>query len=274
MNETSPATCTNCDNTLVDVYCARCGEKQPSHHDLTVGHFTHELVHELVHLDSKLFRTLRELMFMPGQLTAEYFAGRKKRYIAPIRLFITLFAITFIAYSAFKPVAVYSLDLMLGMDPDHRLENLFRKAATKRQIPYEELKTKVEHRWQKNISLVSMLSILSVALVLKLLYFRRYFTEHLVWGTHFMCFAYAMSLVVWPIQLWMGVGRNTSNYVLMCITSIISLTYIYLALRRVYGQGGVIVFLKGAVVWGVNFLTTMVLTAASLLAAIFTVLRA
>lgn len=76
-----PSTCTNCGFEKVDVFCARCGEKQPDHHDVTVGHFFHELLHELVHLDSKLFRTLRVVVTRPGELTAEYFAGRKKRYI-------------------------------------------------------------------------------------------------------------------------------------------------------------------------------------------------
>ncbi|HVE72564.1 MAG TPA: DUF3667 domain-containing protein [Thermoanaerobaculia bacterium] len=274
MTELPRAACTNCGNTLVDVFCARCGEKQPSHHDLTVGHFAHDLVHELIHLDSKLFRTLRELMLMPGQLTAEYFAGRKKRYIAPIRLFITLFAITFIAYSAFKPVAVYSLDVLMSTDPEHRLEKLLKTGAAKRDLKYEEVKTRIEHRWQKNMSLVSMLSIVSIAVVLKLLYFRRYFTEHLVWGTHYMCFSYVLSLLLWPLHFWTGVARNTSNLVLMAITSVVAWIYIYLALRRVYGQRGVIVFVKGLVVWAVTFGTSMFLMATSLLAAVFTVLRA
>ena len=62
--------CTNCGYAIVDVYCARCGEKQPNHHDLTIGHFTHEVAHELLHVDSKLFRTMRDLVARPGALTS------------------------------------------------------------------------------------------------------------------------------------------------------------------------------------------------------------
>jgi len=266
--------CTNCSNPLVDVYCARCGEKQPSHHDLTVGHFLHETVHELIHLDSKLFRTLRELMVKPGQLTAEYFAGRKKRYIAPIRLFLTLFAITFIAYSAFKPVAIYSLEGLMSMDPKNQLKPRLQQSAAKRGISYEQLATRIEVRWQKNMSLVSMASILSIAVLLKLLYFRRYFTEHLVFGTHYMCFSYAMSLLYWPIYLLIGMRQDTPNYVLTVVGSIIACVYIYLALRRVYGQGGGITLLKSIAVWVGTFVTSLVLMAGSLVVALITVLRA
>lgn len=91
------ALCTNCGDPRIDVFCAKCGEKQPNHHDLTMGHLAHETFHELVHLDSKLFRTLRDLVTRPGELTAAYFAGRKTRYIGPLRLFLTFFALQFLA---------------------------------------------------------------------------------------------------------------------------------------------------------------------------------
>lgn len=265
-------TCTNCGEASADVFCAKCGEKQPSHHDLTVGHFLHEAVHELVHLDSKLFRTMRELVVKPGWLTAEYFAGRKKRYIAPLRLFLTLFAITFIAYSAFKPVAIYSIEGLLSVDPKGQLKPALEKAAKKRSLSYSDVTTRLEHRWQKNMSIVSMVSILAIALVLKLLYRRRYLTEHLVFGAHYMCFTYVMSLAIWPVHFWLGIRQSRGNVVLMTITGLISCVYIYFALRRVYGQRGAITFVKSIVVWAATFVTSMVLMAGSLLAAILMVL--
>ena len=99
--------CTNCGADAADIYCARCGEKQPGHHDLGVSHFTHEVFHELAHLDSKLFKTLRDLITKPGFLTQEYFAGRKSRYIAPLRLFLTLFALPAVYWltEALRPAA-------------------------------------------------------------------------------------------------------------------------------------------------------------------------
>lgn len=266
--------CTNCGNALVEVYCARCGEKQPSHHDLTVGHFLHDTVHELVHLDSKLFRTLKELMVMPGQLTAEYFAGRKKRYIAPIRLFLTFFAISFLAYSSIKPVAIYSLEGLMAMDPEDQLKSRIERAAKKRNITYEQLSTRIEVRWQKNMSLLSLANILFLAILLKLLYLRRYFAEHLVFSTHYICFSLAMTLLYLPVYLLIGLRQNTANYVLMVVGAIIACVYIYLALRRVYGQGGGITLLKSVVIWAGTAFTSMLLMTGSLVAALLTVLRA
>lgn len=266
--------CTNCGLELADVFCARCGEKQPNPHDLTLGHYAHEVFHELVHLDSKVFRTLRDLVVRPGHLTAEYFAGRKKRYVAPLRLFLTLFALTFIAYSTYKPVAIYSLDGLMSVDPNNKLKPALQRAAAKRNVSFEQLTTRIEYRWQKNISLVSMVSILSVAVLLKLLYFRRYFTEHFVFGTHYMCFAYVMSLALWPVHLWLGIRQSWANYSVVAASAVVSCVYIYLALRRVYGQGGGITLVKTVVVWAGTFVTNMALMGASLFAALMMVLDA
>lgn len=268
--------CTNCNYELVDVYCARCGEKQPHHHDLTVGHFAHELFHELAHVDSKVFRTLRDLVAKPGELTAAYFEGRKQRYIAPLRLFLTLFAIQFLAYSVYKPVAVYSLEGMMQADTSHRFETMLKKTAEKRKIPFEQLVERIEHRWQKNMSLFSLLNIAGVAVALKLLYIRRkrFLAQHLIFAAHFMCFVYVMSLASWPIHLFTGVHRNTANTIITILTSAVAIYYLFIALSRVYGQTWGKRLFKSVLVWGATFLTTMVLMTASLLAALLQVLRA
>jgi Protein of unknown function (DUF3667) len=270
----APKPCTNCGDPRVDVFCARCGEKQPNHHDLAIGHFVHEVVHELIHLDSKLFRTMRDLVLQPGKLTAEYFAGRKKRYIAPIRLFLTLWALTFIAYSSYKSVAIFSLDGLMALDPKQQLQQAFEKAAAKRKMPVAELQTRIEARWQKNMSLVSLLSIVSLAVLLKLLYIRhrRWLTEHLVFSTHFMCFMYVMSLLLWPVYLAVGFRPSVATHVLATVTFILACLYIFMALKRVYGQGGAKTLVKSVAVWIGTFLTTMFLMTGTMVVAILQVL--
>jgi hypothetical protein len=53
-----------------------------------VREFTHEALHELAHLDGKIFQTARMLLFKPGALTIEFLAGRRARYVSPIRLYL------------------------------------------------------------------------------------------------------------------------------------------------------------------------------------------
>src|SRR5262249_14735689 len=96
------AACANCGATLTGEYCQTCGQKRFSRHDLTLRHFAEHAIHEVTHLDSsKILRTLAALVFKPGWLTKEYLAGRRERYVNPIRLYLTISAVFFLfAWSA------------------------------------------------------------------------------------------------------------------------------------------------------------------------------
>jgi hypothetical protein len=91
---TGETRCLNCGEMLSGAYCHACGQKgsgPPMHlHD-----FVHELVHESLHFDSKIWLTLRLLLFSPGTLTRELIAGRRVRYVGPVRLFLVGSAILF-----------------------------------------------------------------------------------------------------------------------------------------------------------------------------------
>jgi hypothetical protein len=80
--------CLNCNAPLPDdaVYCPQCGQKDK---DTRVSFFkiVREAVVTLLNLDSALFRTLPNLL-IPGKLTLEFFKGRQKRYMNPVRLFL------------------------------------------------------------------------------------------------------------------------------------------------------------------------------------------
>ena len=99
----APGECLNCGAPLSGPYCAQCGQKagpvNPSFHDLL-----HDLVHELLHVDGKLFRSVGLLIGRPGFLTREHFAGRRSRYLAPLRLYL-IFSILYFGVAAAFPNA-------------------------------------------------------------------------------------------------------------------------------------------------------------------------
>lgn len=267
----APKLCTNCGAEGADVYCPRCGEKQPDHHDLTVGHVAHEAVHELLHFDSKLFSTLRALAFKPGLLTAEYFAGRKKRYIAPLRLFLTLFALQFIAFSVYKPAAMYSIDAAATMDVTGGIETTVQKIANKRKIPIETFKERVDATWHKTITWLQLGNILGLAVILYLMHRRRYFAEHLVFSAHLLAFTYLLSLVPWPLYAAYGVRPGPLQSLVSLIYTAVLLVYGYAAIRRFYGSRKGWAIVQTAVIsFGVTFVS-FVFTFLGLIIALVTV---
>lgn len=261
--------CTNCGAESADVFCARCGEKQPTHHDLTMKHFAHDAMHELVHLDSKLFTTLKLLVTKPGFLTLDYFAGRKKRYISPIRLFLTLFAIQFLAYTAYKPAAMYNIEKFAKFDTTGKLQTKLEQKAKKYGMSFATYTERIDHRWQKNLSLLQLANVIGLALVLKLVYFRRHLVEHLIFAAHYFSFAYLFGLViVFPVYAVFGFQPGPVTRTMAVIGVSVHLVYLWLAQRRFYGQTKGKATLKTVLVYAGTYVISVVLLTGALVAAL------
>ena len=82
-----PASCLNCGATLTGPYCATCGQKVP-HTDLTLREFVRETTAELAHWDGKVPATLKALLVKPGLLTLDFLAGRRARWLPPLRVYL------------------------------------------------------------------------------------------------------------------------------------------------------------------------------------------
>jgi uncharacterized membrane protein YkgB len=261
--------CTNCNDPRVAKYCANCGEQQPSHHDRTVKHFAHELMHEMLHLDGKLWRTLRVLVTKPGQLTVEYFAGQKKRSIGPLRLFLTLFALQFVAYTAYKPAAIYSVATFRKFDTNHALSSMLDRKAAKHHMTPEAYDEKIDERWHKNLSMLQLANVLGIALVLKVIYARRKraLVEHLVFAAHYLTFSYCVTLLIWPVYAATGFTPGPLQRTLTVTHIAINLVYLYFAQRRFYEQSKGKAVLKTALVWGGTYVVAVTIIASALIAA-------
>ena len=82
--------CKNCNAELreEEKYCYNCGQKN-SQGRLTTKAFLQESWQEFLRFDKRFFRTFGTL-FIPGKLTNEIIAGKRARYIKPLRLYIGL----------------------------------------------------------------------------------------------------------------------------------------------------------------------------------------
>ena len=106
--------CRNCGAELQGQYCYACGQKVVTS-EVSLHELLHEGVHEFVHLDGKIFQTLKLLLFRPGELTAEFLRGRRVRYIPPLRLYLVcsllFFALAAWAQSPFITIQLTKSDI-------------------------------------------------------------------------------------------------------------------------------------------------------------------
>ena len=79
--------CRNCGAPAPDAYCPACGQETRPRLP-TIREFAREAAGRYVALDGTLWRTLGALLFRPGMLTREYLAGRRRRYVRPLRLYL------------------------------------------------------------------------------------------------------------------------------------------------------------------------------------------
>ena len=95
--------CRNCGAAAAGAYCPACGQETAIALP-TARQFLRDAVGRYVALDGRLWRTLAALLFRPGFLTREYFAGRRRRYIRPGRLFLVLSLAVFATLRMFAGV--------------------------------------------------------------------------------------------------------------------------------------------------------------------------
>lgn len=91
------STCLNCNGAIekTDKYCAHCGQEN---RDLKISFW--ELITEFLssnfNFDTKLGRTLVDLLFKPGEITRQFNLGKRVRYVRPVQMYLFVSFIYFL----------------------------------------------------------------------------------------------------------------------------------------------------------------------------------
>ena len=75
----------------------------------TLFEFLHEFVSHHVAFEGTLVASLKRLLFSPGRLTLDYFDGKRARYVAPLRLYLTFNVVFFLAIELFQVIGLGSI---------------------------------------------------------------------------------------------------------------------------------------------------------------------
>jgi hypothetical protein len=249
------ASCATCGLPLEGRYCTACGEERLEPHQLTVRHFvTDSLVPEIVNLDGKIWRTLGLLLFRPGALALEYVAGRRRKYVQPLRVLLTAIVVFVLAMPkgvgfTFKigPIALSVMPASMPktgsvqgtlaqIDRFHVLERQFTAKAGPVTTASDEVTRRFSALLDGFATPVSFMSVLLLALVLYEMFRRRrpLLVEHAVLSMHYFSFVLLSSLVYVIARKVDFFGSMTSFLVFMLLVSLWQAAYLVFALRRFY----------------------------------------
>lgn len=93
--------CLNCGATVEDRYCSHCGQENIVVKE-SFGHLLRHFFEDVTHYDSKFFITIKDLLLKPGFLTKEYLSGKRSSYLHPIRMYVFISFLYFLAAFTFS----------------------------------------------------------------------------------------------------------------------------------------------------------------------------
>src|SRR5439155_19700810 len=95
------AHCENCGAQLSGRYCAQCGQPAIDYRR-SFRHVIVDVLDSFLNWDSKFFATIALLIVKPWRLTNDFLAGKRVRYVHPLRLYLLASILFFFAanYSA------------------------------------------------------------------------------------------------------------------------------------------------------------------------------
>lgn len=252
--------CRNCLYTLASPrprYCGHCGQETDLHPPSVREMFTEYLGH-YVAFDGPLWRTLWALIAVPGHLTNAYFHGQRRRYVLPLRVYLSASFLFFVG-AHLLPHSPWERDV-----PDAPIIKVDKPATPETKASAEEatrdLDSTIEHcastpppadcnraeallgriisaanamsraQWMARLTALApygMLAMQPVFAALLLVMFagsgRRY-AEHFVFSLH--CHS------LWFLALLLALATNTLGVMQLAV-----FTQGLLAMRRVYGLG-------------------------------------
>ncbi|MDL2357134.1 MAG: DUF3667 domain-containing protein, partial [Pseudomonadota bacterium] len=227
-------------------FCAACGQ-ETALQVASAREFLHEFIGHYIALEGKLWKTLVLLLCRPGKLTAEYIAGRRVRYVQPLRLYLTL-SILFFALLRFAPAELLKIQpaattapnsfALTDRAPDPTTTHLSTKLgqfnpaweARLRQIgalPQDQALSLVKGKFFTYVPYAMFCMMPVLALYLRLLYLgsgRRY-GEHMLFALHSNAFAFVLLGLIWVVP---GGWLDTALFVWLA-------AYLPIAMQRVYG---------------------------------------
>ena len=231
--------CQNCQVPLSGDYCGNCGQRNVDL-ERPIWSLVADVIKETFEVDGRAWLTIKTLFRYPGMLTSEFLAGRRRRYTPPLRLYLVT-SISFFVFVAWLAQSGVLLDP--GQDPKF-------DAAVQAQFLSDELPR-------------LMFVLLPVfALLLKAVYFRRLYFDHLIFSIHLHTAGYMILALMLPLEDF--ANQNIGLMIAQFILLVYFLAYFVSAVRRVYGPGWLVASLKSAaVLFGYMIAVSMAIESAS-----------
>ena len=266
------AACPNCDTALQGRFCHACGQKRIEPEERRLSWFLGQLFKAVTMADGRFLGSLKRLLFRPGILERDWLAGRRRRYLAPLSLFL----IANLVYFFSPPLTDLNMSLaeQVQLQPWSPVaERMVNARLEARGVEFADYALQYKTKATEIAKLLVILHAPILALVLMLLHPRRglHFVDHLAVSLNFWAFLLFMMMVVpWVLALLLTLAGLASQGWLQLTLAALTCAYAWQQMRLAYGQPGwralfkLPIFILGFVAAHITYRATQFLVAFAL----------
>ena len=235
--------CLNCRAPLAGRFCQACGQEARVRVD-SLRALLADWLRDAVHLDSRGVRTLLDLLFRPGHMTAAFSRGERRRYLQPVQLYFVAAALFFLV-NALHPFVVVDPETLevrsslgiAGASATFDQEDIALARGVSRELFAERFRTTVSN--QLPVFLVAVVAVFALVLAAFHPLAQRNLLVHTVFSLHFTAF-FLLLMMLDRLLLIAGAPAGATQGALAAV----ALAYLAVAVRTVYRQRRIVAAAK------------------------------
>lgn len=262
--------CENCGQEVLLRFCPNCGqenvETRQSFHYL----FTH-FIEDLTHYENGFWKAIKYLLFSPVTLTKTYLEGKRKKFIAPVKLFIFINFVFFLLYGVIKVDSkeeeslnirtseqnkkLARLDLEIEKDDEfyffqEKIDNLNKKYTPEEIV--DKLREQFKHQLPKALFIY-----LPIFAFLTWLFHNKkkwWYFEHGIFTFHYFSSLLLLLLIARTLNyLFVKLGLHQIDDVFDVIVFIYIVVLFYKSIHQMYHESKWTTFWKATLLFVINF---------------------
>ena len=303
----SDSICLNCDHQdVAERFCPRCGQENVDTHQ-SFRHLTFHIVEDLTHYDGNVWRTVKNLLFHPARLTKIYLAGKRKKFVPPVKLYIFISFLTFFLVAVLpeieqrefsgpsvrrkiaetdlaankkapaifhseKYATVKEFDSVQNLLPANKRYGLIHSYLTQKTIASlernsdEDIFNKMDGAMFQNMPKAIFLYLPIFGFFLWLFHSKKrwYFFDHAIFTLHFFAFillslTIAITFLERVYRIFPEPVMRTCSDIMGMVTVSWIIVYFYIGHKRMYGESGVVSFIKVSALLFINLMLMLLL---------------
>lgn len=232
-------TCKSCQNVFTGNFCNQCGEKILTTKERSFKTIANNILQTITFADSRLIRTLWQVIVNPGLLSRDFVNGKRVNHISPTALFFVLNLFYF--FFPFIQLFNASLNTQLLSPFSEFYKSIIAHKIVNLNLTLDSFTLMYNLKTTSLAKMMVMVFVIISSLPLNLLYWKKnkFFADHVTYAVELACFnLFVNAIVLTIIMKVFGLGMYLSEAVLTTIFISTNLYFVFRSSNIFYHERG------------------------------------